>query len=356
MTVQKRIFTALLLLLLCAAQQALCEKNTTLDLRSQPLKNAKQVLAAVDKAAKTPDTVNIDGLKLAAKDYQTLFAKRPEIDWVYSIKMFGLTVSSRDTKVDFKKTEVKDCKKLAQYLACLPKLEQVLMYDVYINKADKEMLFAQFPDIFFGWTIKIQDYRIRTDCTAFSSLKSGAPPYLRNDQLWWIKMCPNLLALDLGHNLISDISFLYDCPQIKVLILACNYIIDIKPISALKDLEYLELFKNEIVDVSPLSGLTKLMDCNLCLNRINDAKGLYDLPSLERLWITQNKNIKEAQRKVLREKYADIELVFNSAGSTGDIITENGRYLPGWREHKRYRVIHRMFNRGYYIPWDAKLD
>ena len=93
------------------------------------------------------------------------------------------------------------------------------------------------------------------DQTAFSTLHGDPsdPVHSEND-FSILKYCKNLMALDVGHNIIRDVSFLYDLPKLRVLILACNCITDITPVGSLKDLEYLEIFWNQIGDISPLTG------------------------------------------------------------------------------------------------------
>jgi Leucine-rich repeat (LRR) protein len=73
-----------------------------------------------------------------------------------------------------------------------------------------------------------------------------------------LKYLKNLKYLDVGHNAIDDLSFLYDLPELRILIVADNYvtdyITDLTPIASLKHLQYLEVFTNNITDLSPLSG------------------------------------------------------------------------------------------------------
>ena len=99
-------------------------------------------------------------------------------------------------------------------------------------------------------------------------LEANKPATLHNDtsakhnseDFSVLKYCWNLMALDVGHNNVTNLDFLYDLPNLRILIVACNTIEDITPIASLKHLEYLELFKNRILDISPLEGLDHLMD------------------------------------------------------------------------------------------------
>jgi hypothetical protein len=154
------------------------------------------------------------------------------------------------------------------------------------------------------------------------------------------------VALDIGHNRVDDLSFLYDLPNLKVLIVACNAVTDITPIGSLKDLEYLEIFKNKIKDISPLAGLTNLVDLNICFNYIGDWTPIHGLTKLERLWLYNSNNYSD-DRPVptsvvneLKEKLPDCYIDYRSYSTNG-----------GWREHPRYDVIYEMFKSGQYIAF-----
>lgn len=351
----RRIGSALLaiaLLLWLQVGAALAQENV-LDLRGGSFASAGEIAALIEETQGV-DTVDLSGVSLPLQDRGELVRQYPGVHFIWTVDMFGLEVSSEAQSVDLAGYEVSSIDRLVSCLDCLPNLREVLMYRNYVSKADKEMLFARYPQIFFGFTIRLENrrYEIRTDMTAFSTLKNGAPPYFYDDDLWWVKMCPNLQALDLGHNMITDLSFLYDAPQLKILIVACNYIEDITPIASLHELEYLEVFKNSVVDVSPLAGLDKLIDLNLCVNKIEDISPLFGLTQLERLWLSHNKGISDEHRQEILSAFPDTEVVFNSQGSTGVIILENGRDIPGWRTHPRYDVLYRIFHTNQYEPWE----
>lgn len=350
---RRMIYTlAVMALLMCFQAGAVPAQADTLDLSGQTFASSAEIAALID-AAPDAATVDLTGAPLPPEVCRDLLDRYPDIHFLYTIHLFGLDISSEAESVDFAGCDVNDTNRLIAGLDCLPNLREVLLYRNFVSKDDKELLFARYPDIFFGFTIKLESrrYEIRTDMTAFSTLKNGAPPYFYDEDLWWVKMCPNLLALDLGHNIITDLSFLYDAPQLKILIVACNAIEDITPIASLKNLEYLEVFKNGVVDVSPLAGLDRLIDLNLCVNDIEDVSPLFHMQHLERLWLSHNEGITEEHRQEILDAFPNTEVVFSSQGSTGLILLPNGGDLPGWRDHPRYDVIYRIFHRNEYEPW-----
>ena len=233
------------------------------------------------------------------------------------------------------------------FLHKFPNLKKVNMFatDMYRNRINE--LKSEFPDVEFGWTIRISEHSIRTDQTAFSTLHNNRSDPHRSADFSVLRYCTRLLALDIGHNLVEDVSFLHYLPQLRVLILACNINLrDITPLRELTDLEYLELFKNDIHDISPLAGLTELRDLNICFNRVQNYEPLKGLKKLERLWLFNSNN------------YSDDMPVPNNIVAGLRQALPNCRVdavsystLGGWREHERYDIINKMFDEGYYIPF-----
>lgn len=233
------------------------------------------------------------------------------------------------------------------FLKKMPNLKKVDMFAVPIGRERREQLQAAFPDIEFGMTMIIGGHhKVRTDATVFSTLHSDDDIYHGSDDFSALKYCRNLRALDLGHNKITDLSFLYDLPKLRVLILAKNKITDITPIASLYDLEYLEVFQNYVEDLTPLTGLTHLTDLNITGNRVGSLKPLKKIRSLRRLWIANADKAdpgKSKDKKLLaslQEALPKAEIDGVSAGTSGT-----------WRKHARYKTIQKMFRSGEYSPF-----
>lgn len=258
---------------------------------------------------------------------------------------FGsLTVDKNATYIDLGDQVVKDWNAFDAFLGKLPKLEKVDMFSTIVEKQDINQLVAKFPEIKFGWTIHITaKHYIRTDQTAFSTLHGNCSKH--NSRTFEVlKYCTELRALDLGHNDITDISFLKDLTKLRVLILACNPDLrDLRPLSNLKELEYLELFSCDVRDLSALMELPNLMDLNLsynrnfCVNRV-----LVQMPQLDRLWISYTSLLyNDTAVKQLREALPNTTIV-----TTGQ-PTDNG-----WRECEHYDKIYEIFHTDRYIPFE----
>ena len=261
-----------------------------------------------------------------------------------TITACGITVSADATAIDFGEVVVTDIGELVTFLDGMPQLEKVDMYASKLSKTDMDMLFTRYPQITFGWTYRVGDHTVRTDITAFSTLHGTCPdPSHSEREFQWLKFCKGLKAIDVGHNWITDVSFVTHFPELRVLILAVSPITDITPLAELKELEYLELFTNRVTDITPLTELTNLRDLNLKNNPVTDLTPLFGMTWLERLWVG-GPRMQKVPKEQIEQLYAalpDCEIDWDSEPTGGT-----------WREHPHYDTIYRMFRTQIYEPFD----
>ena len=151
-----------------------------------------------------------------------------------------------------------------------------------------------------------------------------------------LRYCTDLIALDLGHNAISDIEWIKALPNLQVLILANNWdLVDLTPIGSLTKLKYLELFMCHCSDISPLANLPELLDVNLIITRVKDVTPLLQCKKLERIWLgcLVTERVGEEGIRQLTDAFPNAEFDLVSSGST----------KLGWREHPRYFAMRKMF-------------
>ncbi len=264
-----------------------------------------------------------------------------------SVHYGEMTFDPSSESIDLKDTKITDFASFYDFLEQFPHLKRVDMFATPVSRLKIQDMEARFPDVEFGWTIQFAEHTFRTDVTAYSTLHMSNAKKHGNADISLVRYCRNLKALDIGHNSVTDLSFLYDLPDLRVLIIACNDVTDITPIGSLKHLEYLEVFTNNIRDISALSGLDHLMDLNISYNYIGDITPLFSLKSLKRLWSCRsinrgmNMSLSPSQINDLKAAFPDLELN-NASNPTGGT----------WREHPHFDVIHSMFRTGVYVPFE----
>ena len=240
---------------------------------------------------------------------------------------------------------------LRAFLDKLPDLTKVDMFSTDISPERLLALAPDYPQIKFGCTIIIPcrntlrkdrpPHRLRTDDTAFST-QHNLSSSSHDEHVWEVlKYCPDLLALDIGHNnTIKDYSFLNYVPKLRVLIMSFNRNqrgeegppMDISPIGNMKDLEY------NIADISPLANCTKLIDLNIGTNHIKDLTPLYGLKSLRKLFLFSCHNY--SGKAIPKEEVKELQ------EHIPDCVINNTHLNCGgpWRQGSHYQTLASMFS------------
>ena len=353
MKCRKALPLLLLALLLCAA--ALGE-GTALDLTDGSRTSLQAIEEAMAEAGAVTE-VDLRGAELSYETRKALVTGHPDVHFRWVMTALGVQVTSEDTDLTITEKRPKKLDSLYQVLDCMPRLKNVYMWNTALDRETRDKLFYGYPDVFFGWRIKMNEsHTIRTDATAFSTLGKRPALYLYHTHNF--AYCRNLKALDVGHNNLKTLSFLEECPKLKIFIGADCNLTDISPIACQTDLEYLELFLNkQLTDISALANLTNLIDVNLAFCDVRDLSPLYDLPHLERVWLMLNRHLTQADFDALREHQPNCEIVTRSWGATGNVMRKDNSLIPGtsWRDHPRYETIYYIFNHGQYIGWDDEI-
>jgi len=300
--------------------------------------------ADIRKSIQSMDTgsmADLTAYTLTLDEMQMLQTAFPHMDFKWEISIYGQTISQNDTAFDAGDYVITDYDELELLLHVFPHLKTFDMYATKIEKAEINRLSQAFPDIVFGWSMKVGVHTIRTDATAFSTLYRGSGPLYTSEDFEVIKCCRNLYALDLGHNPLGDVNFISGLTDLKVLILAKCKITDIAPLAGLTKLEYLELFSNQIKDISPLVNMSNLAYLELSVNDIRDYTPLLNMPWLQRVNVTRSST--SIPKAALKESLPNTRIDMLVNPTKGD-----------WRKSKRYLWAAHIFHSGIYTPWEEK--
>ena len=269
--------------------------------------------------------------------------------------------------VNFGATQVTDLQRLEAFLDELPNLAEVEMYETSMSAAWAKELSERYPNVRFGWTFRIPctkngadfTHVVRTDATSFSTMHNNRSPVHTSADFEVLRYCTRLMAVDIGHNNVEDLSFLTALPHLRVLIIGRNNSLsDISPLAACTELEYLEAFSCKIQSVAPLLNCPHLMDLNIPNNRVQDPELFAQMTSLKRLWAfnyawnsMETSYVDSSMMAMIRNALPGCQVNFNQAGTGGDWRyyggDSNGTKVP------HYEVITSMFvnGGGSYVPF-----
>ena len=261
----------------------------------------------------------------------------------YVIRLCGRIFTADCTEMDLSGAGSVDVAEVETAASLLPKLKKVVMSDCGVSDEEMDALDQRHPEVRYVWTVYFSIYALRTDATFFCA---ADVPYLNYDapvlydyQLYPVRYCRDMIALDLGHMWIEDLSFLYNMPKLQYLILVGGHFRDITPIGSLQDLKYLEIFQTNPADISPLLNCKKLEQLNMCYCSGFDISPLKEMKQLKRLWYA---GLGPYRGWELQEALPDTQVYCpftDPDGSTGG----------GWREDEAYYEMRDVFAM-YYQP------
>ena len=267
-------------------------------------------------------TADVLALGLSEQEGDVLAQAFPAVAFRRMVTLNGVARDNFVEELDLSYAKIRNYTAFCDEVGRFPRLRKLEMSFCTLTNEELAALRSRYPQAGVAWTMKVRGRHLRSDAVAFSS-----------KQLW------DNTHRYLGHNAISDLTWLESLSDLQLLILADNKIKDLTPLTKLKKLKYVEIFMNPITDISPLGELTELVDVNVCfcfVGGIRDISPLSNCKKLERIWLTGNKHISQASLAELQAALPDAYISYtNGSGSTGD----------GWREHPRYDAYIEMFKK-----------
>ena len=324
--------------------------TVALDLSGSIVEDVKQLSEEL-KTLTGLTTVELYDCNLTTGDEVYLRESLPEVDFGYMVSLDGIEYDSRTEEIDISNGVIDDLEVFCSEVKAFSGLNKLIMCDTNLSNEQMEYLMNQVPAVKFVWNVTLGLWTIRTDTVAFSTLKDGSITYrLTNEDCQVLKYCTDMYALDLGHNFVTDISFLQYMPDLKILILvddrmvgedgywdeSMGYIQDLSYLKYVPKLVYLEFFVGSVQDLSFLQYLPNLVDLNISYNPISDVTWLLNLPKLQRLFL-EHTNLTEEDYALLQATYPNAQVVYYGEGSVDQ----------GWRTHERYYAMKDMYDKNY---------
>lgn len=251
------------------------------------------------------------------------------------VTVAGYYVPQDVTSLDLQKVTIDDFNTFVTELSQLPYLSYVDLSNSNLTNEQMEILQGYFPCTKFVWVVKMKKWSLRTDTKAFSTMQADTDVMLQTADIQVLKYCKDLVALDLGHHNVTDLSVLMNCQNLRILIMSSNnWLTNIYPVAYLPNLMYFECWCSRISDLTPLVACQNLVDLNVSFvfSKINSIDPLLHFPKLERLWFTHS-GVSEADRIRLQERYPDVAMDWTSEDSKSN----------GWRTHARFKSMRSMY-------------
>ena len=274
------------------------------------------------------ETLTLTGTGPSLEVMDKLVETYPNVNFGWDFQLCGVTVNTNAKEIDLSHIQMESVEEVENSLKYFNCLEKVVMFKCGISSEDMDALWKRHPETRFIWGIYFGGYCLRTDETGFMPWKYGytrdGRPGMSNAEAQNLKYMVDLVAIDIGHNDITDLSFLYYTPNVEFLMMCGTGASDLTPVGSLKKLKYLELWENPVKDLSPLAGCTALEDINIYRLAVEDLSPLLGL-NLKNIWYNA-RLYSEEQVTMLREAYPDALIVSNPMWATSQ----------GWRRIPNY--------------------
>jgi len=193
--------------------------------------------------------------------------KMPECTIIWSVPFGPVEALSTDEVLDFNRVQIDDIEKINkdfENLKYLPNLKKVDMCGCGVPNEKMAEWRDRYPEHKFVWEVYItlgkEVIAVPTDIKVFSSLRTPTGP--QGDEETYRDLflyCTDLVALDLGHNKIKDISLVKNLKKLQAVIFMDNPIKDFSVLAELPELVFAEINKTKLRDVSFVKDCPKLL-------------------------------------------------------------------------------------------------
>ena len=265
------------------------------------------------------------------EDLVALMEMAPETEFTWNLELGGIPVNEKTETLDLTNIPM-TVEEMDAVLPYLLNLTRVEMTGCGISNEEMDALNLRYENIKIVWTVRIGWRDYKTDIDAFMPARDGMTT-VYNSYLYNLRYCHDVIALDIGHMEVTDISFVAYMPHLKFLLLGDTRVSDLSPLEGLTELVYLELFMTNITECDALLTLTALEDLNVSYTYC-DAEVLSQMTWLKNLWWAKPTTLGWA---LLPDALANTHLEFNTFSSTGN----------GWRDLPNYFAQRDIFGLGY---------
>lgn len=279
----------------------------------------------------------------------TLREAAPEIYLQVSFELYGQTVTSEDTRIEYYLVEMgnEGAEVVRAVLPYLRSCEYLLMDGCGVDNEVMAQLREDFPETKVVWRVWTYppDYSSEKIMrwASFLTDTHRIRTVLVNDSTCDVlKYCTETKYVDFGHNLeISDFSFLGYMPHLEAAIIGLTNCADLTPLMNCTELEYLEIYGSKVTDLTPLAACVNLKHLNISRLEVDDITCLYGL-ELERFRAVDT-DIPKEQIQEYAELHPDCQMLMKgwAPHQNGWRYDDDGNMVPRYallREQMEYDI------------------
>ena len=317
--------------------------GSTLDVTSTELDLTALDSASVDAACqKLGLLTNLQNVQLSEslsmEDVAKLQNSCPSATFHYTFSLFGKTLSTTDTEVEYKNQTIgnEGEAELRKALAILDNCTRFVLDGCGFDNEVLAQIREDFRDgpkvvwrVYYGVTNR---YTNLTDDEMLRAVYN-----VTDETCGPMKYCEDVKYMDIGHNdTLTDLSFIGYMPNIEVVIASGCAATELPGFDNCKKLTWLELANcGKLENIDTLSGCESLRFLNLSYTKVSNYMALDGLP-LERFMCLSPKASKD-ERNTFKSIHEDCLTVFsNPYGGTSP-------YGYGWRYDDNGRTFNEYY-------------
>ena len=267
--------------------------------------------------------INLTDPVATGEELLTLRENHPELTIHWTVNIGTASFADDAQEVDISGTHMESTETAKRYASYFPELTKLIMSDCGIDDETMAQFREEMRDKYkVVWTVYFtKKCKARTDEESFMPIKQGEW-YFQDHDVGPLKYCEDMIAIDIGHSRVRDISFAAYMPHLKYLILADTDVRDLTPLSNCKELIWLEVGWDAIESYEPLLGCTALEDLNIG-RTFADPAPIYQMTWLKNLWCME---ISGATQYGWRMALPNTNVV----GKGNDVVAYGWRRLPNY--------------------------
>ena len=271
-----------------------------------------EVLAAAETLGRMPllETVELmsgGSSALSLSDVEVLVNAAPQASFHYSFTLFGKTISTNDTQVEFRNLSLTEADEpaLRAALAVMTDCNAFILDNCGLSNEKMAEIRADYPRTELVWRISFGKYSAMTNQETIRAVYNVFDDTCEN-----LKYCWRTKYMDIGHNdTLTDLSFVGYMPDLEILIASGSAVKELQGFENCKKLEFLELANClKLEDISPLAGCASLKYLNICYTKVSSLMPLDGL-DIQNLFCKQTR-VGAEEQKQFKEIHENATAVF----------------------------------------------